>query len=134
MNHKIAYAWQHDLASAAKAVHADFVVNENYMADIQGELTNPEQAMPNDNVEWAQWVAQEVNQAEQQDDNDDAIMEEVQQQEISFDQSGSMLTAIISHFDRQLLVNNMSFTPCSIHILLISNKCNKFWMSCGRRN
>ena len=74
--------------------------------------------MPNDNVEWSQWVAQEVNQAEQQDDNDDAIMEEVQQQEISFDQSGSMLTAIISHFDRQLLGNKLSFTLCSIHILL----------------
>ena len=29
VNHNIAYAWQHDLASAAKAVHADFVVNEN---------------------------------------------------------------------------------------------------------
>ena len=46
----------------------------------------------------------------------------------------SLLTAIISYFDRQLLGNNMSFTPCSIHILLIPNKCNKFWMSCGRRN
>ena len=37
------------------------------------------------------------------------------------------------HFDLQLLGNKMSFTPCSIHILLISNKCNKFWMSCGCR-
>ena len=45
----------------------------------------------------------------------------------------SLLTAIISHFGRQLLGNNMSFTPCSMHILLISNKCNKFWMSCGCR-
>jgi hypothetical protein len=42
-----------------------------------------------------------------------------------------VLTAITSHFDRQLLGNKISFTPCSIHILLISNKCNKFWMSCG---
>ena len=46
---------------------------------------------------------------------------------------GGVLTAI-SHFVHQLLGNNMSFTPCSIHIFLISNKCNKFWMSCGRRN
>ena len=44
-----------------------------------------------------------------------------------------MLTAIISHSDHQVLRNNMSFTPCSIHILLISNKCNKFWMNCGCR-
>ena len=29
---------------------------------------------------------------------------------------GGVLMAIISHFDRQLLGNNMSFTPCSIHI------------------
>ena len=41
----------------------------------------------------------------------------------------AMLTAIISHFDRQLLGNKMSFTLCSIHILLISNKFHKFWMS-----
>ena len=47
---------------------------------------------------------------------------------------GGVLTAIISHFDRQLLRNKMSFTPCSTHILLISNNCNKFWMSCGHRN
>ena len=45
-----------------------------------------------------------------------------------------VLTTIISHFDRQLLGNNMSFTPCSIHILLISNKCDKFWMSCDHMN
>ena len=44
-----------------------------------------------------------------------------------------MLTAIISHFDRQLLGNKMSFTPCSIHILFISNKFHKFWMSCDSR-
>ena len=46
---------------------------------------------------------------------------------------GGVLTAIISHFDRQLLGNNMSFTPYSIHILLISNKFHKFWMSCAFR-
>ena len=45
-----------------------------------------------------------------------------------------LLTAIISHFDHQLLGNKISFTPCSIHILLISNKFHKFWMSCGCRN
>ena len=42
---------------------------------------------------------------------------------------GGVLTAIISHFDRQLLGNKLSFAPCSIHILPFSNKCNKFWMS-----
>jgi len=46
---------------------------------------------------------------------------------------GGVLTAIISHFGRQFIGNNMNFTPCSMHILLISNKCNKFWMSCGCR-
>ena len=46
---------------------------------------------------------------------------------------GGVLTAIISHFDRQLLGNEMSFIPCSIHILLISNKFHKFWMSCAFR-
>ena len=44
-----------------------------------------------------------------------------------------VLTAIISHFDHQLLGNKMSFTPCSVHILLISNKFQKFWMSCAFR-
>ena len=39
------------------------------------------------------------------------------------------LMAIISHSDRQLLGNNLSFTLCSIHILFNSNKFNKFWMS-----
>ena len=53
---------------------------------------------------------------------------------IDFTDLNKVLTAIISYFDHQLLGYNMSFTPCSIHILLISNKCNKFWMSCGRRN
>jgi len=33
----------------------------------------------------------------------------------------ALLTAIISHFDRQLLRNKLSFTPCSVHISLISN-------------
>ena len=48
--------------------------------------------------------------------------------------SSQVLTAIIFHFDRQLLGNKTSFTPCSIYILLISNKFDKFWMSCGCRN
>jgi hypothetical protein len=56
-----------------------------------------------------------------------ALLEDEQK----FKLGGGVLTAIISHFDHQLLGNNMSFTPYSIHILLISNKCNKFWMSCG---
>ena len=45
---------------------------------------------------------------------------------------GWVLTAIISHFDCQLIGNKMSFTPCSIHILLTSNKFHKFWMSCAK--
>ena len=40
-----------------------------------------------------------------------------------------LLTAIISHSDRQLLGNKLSFTLCSIHILFISNKFHNFWMS-----
>ena len=44
---------------------------------------------------------------------------------------GGVLTAIISHFERQLIGNKISFTPCSIHILLISHKFHKFWMSCA---
>ena len=44
-----------------------------------------------------------------------------------------LLMAIISQFDRQLLRNKLSFTSYSIHILLISNKCNKFWLSCDCR-
>ena len=40
-----------------------------------------------------------------------------------------VLTAINSHSSRQLLENNTSFTLCSIHILFISNKFHKFWMS-----
>ena len=46
---------------------------------------------------------------------------------------GGVLTAIISHFECQLIGNKISFTPCSIHILLISNKFHKFWMSCAFR-
>ena len=42
-----------------------------------------------------------------------------------------LLTAIISYFDCQLLMNKLSFTPCSIYILLIFNKFYKFWMSCA---
>ena len=37
--------------------------------------------------------------------------------------------AIISHSDRQLLGNKLSFTLCSIHILFNSNEFHKFWMS-----
>ena len=40
-----------------------------------------------------------------------------------------MLTANISHSDRQLLRNKLSFTLCSIHILFNSNMFHKFWMS-----
>ena len=46
-----------------------------------------------------------------------------------FDLGCWLLTAIISHFDRQLLGNKLSFTLCSIHILFKSNKFHKFWMS-----
>ena len=45
-----------------------------------------------------------------------------------------LLTAIISRFDCQLLGNELSFAPCSIHILFDSNKFHKFWMSCVCRN
>jgi len=45
----------------------------------------------------------------------------------------SLLTAIISHPDRQLLRNKLSFTLCSIHILFNSNEFYKFWMSCDFR-
>ena len=46
---------------------------------------------------------------------------------------GGVLAAIISHSDRQLLGNKLSFTLCSIHILFNSNKFHKFWMSCDFR-
>ena len=42
--------------------------------------------------------------------------------------------AIISHFDRQLLGNKLSFTLRSIHILFNSNEFQKFWMSFDFRN
>ena len=45
-----------------------------------------------------------------------------------------MLTAIISHFDRQLLGNKLSFAPCSMNILFDSNKLHMFWKSCACRN
>ena len=47
---------------------------------------------------------------------------------------GRVLTATISHFDRQLLGNKLSFAPCSMDILFDSNKFHKFWMSCAYRN
>ena len=40
-----------------------------------------------------------------------------------------LLMAIISHFDRQLLGNKLSFILCSIHVLLKSNEFHMFWMS-----
>ena len=40
---------------------------------------------------------------------------------------GSLLTAIISHFDRHLLGNKLRLALCSIHILPISNKFHEFW-------
>ena len=43
--------------------------------------------------------------------------------------TSALLTAIISHSDRQLLGNKLSFALCSIHILFNSNKFHKFWMS-----
>ena len=39
---------------------------------------------------------------------------------------GGVLTAIISHFERQLIGNKISFTPCSIHILPNPNKFHNF--------
>ena len=45
-----------------------------------------------------------------------------------------LLTAIISHFDRQLLENKSSFAPCSMHILFNSNKFHMFCMSCACRS
>ena len=59
-----------------------------------------------------------------------ALLEDEQK----FKLGGGVLTAIISHFGHQLIGNNMSLKPCSMHILFISNKCNKFWMSYGCRN
>ena len=50
-----------------------------------------------DGNNWAQWADQEVNMEEQQDDNVDDILEEVQQQEISFDQSGSTAQYLTGH-------------------------------------
>ena len=44
------------------------------------------------------------------------------------------MTVIISHLDRQLLGNKLSFALCSMHILFDSNKFHKFWMSCAYRN
>ena len=37
----VVQGWQHDLAGAAPAVHADFSLNANQMAGIQGDLANP---------------------------------------------------------------------------------------------
>jgi len=65
-------------------------VNANVMANIQNDLA----AQADDNVNandqnWPHWGNQAEDFAEQQAENEDVIMEEVQQQEISFDQSGS---------------------------------------------
>ena len=45
-----------------------------------------------------------------------------------------LLTATNSHSSCQLLGNNMNSTLCSIHILFISNKFRKFWMSSDCRS
>ena len=91
VNPNLVQGWQHDLAGAAQAVHADVGLNANQMAAAQEELAAPNHLAANNNVdgEWAQWADQEVHLEEQQDDNDEMIIEDVQQQEISFDQSGS---------------------------------------------
>jgi hypothetical protein len=99
INPNVVQGWQHDLAGAAPEIQADAGVNGNQMEDIQGELAQPYQLADNNNVAdaWADWIDQDVNLAEQQADNEDVLMQDVQQQEISFDQSGSIAQYLRAH-------------------------------------
>ena len=45
-----------------------------------------------------------------------------------------LLTAIYSLFDREVFGNKLSFPLCSTYISLISNKYNKFRISCECKN
>ena len=72
-------------------------IDAQAMADIQNELAAQaaENIVNNDN--WEQWDNQADEMDEQQADNEDVIMEEVQQQEIAFDQSGSTAEYLRAH-------------------------------------
>ena len=97
VNPNIIQGWQHDLAGAPLAVQADMGIDAQAMADIQNELAAQaaENIVNNDN--WEQWDNQADEMDEQQADNEDVIMEEVQQQEIAFDQSGSTAEYLRAH-------------------------------------
>ena len=99
INPNVVQGWQDNLAGAAPDIQVDASVNGNQMGDIQGELAQPDQLADNNNVAdaWADWIDQDVNLAEQQADNEDVLMQDVQQHEISFEQSGSTAQYLRAH-------------------------------------
>jgi hypothetical protein len=64
-------------------------VNANVMANIQNDLAKADDNVNANDQHWPHWGNQVEDFAKQQAENEDVIMEEVQQQEISFDQCGS---------------------------------------------
>ena len=67
------------------------------LADIQNELAAQADENIDNNANWEEWDNQADEMDEQQADNEDVIMEEVQQQEIVFDQSGSTAEYLRTH-------------------------------------
>lgn len=87
--------WQHDLHGAANAVHNDFGLNADQMADIQNDLLENDDAGVNLNNDWDPWP--EENQADNAAQLADLIDEDQQQESISFDQSGSSAHYLRAH-------------------------------------
>ncbi|CAN6359072.1 unnamed protein product [Urochloa humidicola] len=87
-NPNIIHNWQHDQAGADQAVHMDAGINVQQMQDVQHELAV--NGNDNDEDDWPDWMAQ--------DDNlNNPVEDEVQQESISFDQSGSTAEYLRAH-------------------------------------
>jgi len=80
---------------AANAVHNDFGLDADHMADIQNDLLENDDAEVNLNNDWDPWP--EENQANNANQLADLINEDQQQESISFDQSGSSAHYLRAH-------------------------------------
>ena len=73
--------------TAANAVHNDFGLNADHMADIHNDLLDNDDAGVNLNNDWEPWPKE--NQADNAAELANLVNEDQQQESISFDQSGS---------------------------------------------
>ncbi|CAO2150252.1 unnamed protein product [Urochloa humidicola] len=81
-NPNIFHNWQHDMAGAAQAVHEDAGVNNEQMQEVQHEIGNSVQV----DEGWPEWEPMHQDDDVLAWDNPE---DDVQQESLSFDQSGS---------------------------------------------